>query len=378
MRASRDVTFKLLSGKLAGVTGDMILHACEVDARSCPASSDDRLLLHFDRFRRLDASDPANQLPSPRGGAADVEEPPAGPTGRGRGAGDRSLGACARPGGAPVFDASGPPLDAGAPPPAGDAVTGSGEAAAAIRQRLHDLKAKWGDADGSRRPAPAAGRASKIADVLRERAANFDTSMADRRLPGPRPGDRRSGAAQAQAVVTDDAGDVEGGGASLFRLAPTRAANDDDIVAFARAHPGQLLGLAVEEVDRFLATREGASDSAAAGVAASRFVSYLTSIFHAAHPPAEVGERASGELRTLAEALDALTRGDFARVGDLLTQRFKSVELQASGATATLARQRELIPPSRVGLAREGELTVAARSELMRAKLEEIAKGRSS
>ena len=53
------------------------------------------------------------------------------------------------------------------------------------------------------------------------------------------------------------------------------------------------------------------------------------------------------------------------------------MELQASGATATLARQHELIPPSMVGLAREGELTVAARSELMRAKLEEIAKGKS-
>ena len=106
-------------------------------------------------------------------------------------------------------------------------------------------------------------------------------------------------------------------------------------------------------------------------------MSYPTSILNAARLPAEVGERASGELRTLAEALDALTRGDLARVGDLLTQRFKSVELQASGATATLARQHELIPPSMVGLAREGELTVAARSELMRAKLEEIAKGKS-
>ena len=79
LRASHDVTFKLLSGKLLGERGDIVLHACEVSARSCPATSDDRLLLHFDRFRRLDAYDPANQPPSPRAGADDVEQPPTGP-----------------------------------------------------------------------------------------------------------------------------------------------------------------------------------------------------------------------------------------------------------------------------------------------------------
>ena len=99
-------------------------------------------------------------------------------------------------------------------------------------------------------------------------------------------------------------------------------------------------------------------------------------MFHAAHPPADVGERASNELRTLAEALDSLTWRDLARAGDLLTQRFKSVELESSGATPTLARQHELIPPARVGLAREGERTLAAKSELLRAKLDEIAKSR--
>ena len=97
-------------------------------------------------------------------------------------------------------------------------------------------------------------------------------------------------------------------------------------------------------------------------------------MFHAAHPRAEVGERNSTELRTLAEALDALSRGNLARVGDLLAQRFKSVELQSKGAPTTLARHHELIPPSSVGLATEGELTVAARSEIMRAKLADIAK----
>ena len=131
----------------------------------------------------------------------------------------------------------------------------------------------------------------------------------------------------------------------------------------------------MEEVDKYLAAREGATDSTTDGAPAARFVTYLTSIFHAAHPPSEVGPRASAELRTLAEALDALTRGNLARVGDLLAQRYKSVELQATGATPSLARHHELIPQTRIGLAGEGELAVAARSELMRAKLDQIAKG---
>ena len=171
-----------------------------------------------------------------------------------------------------------------------------------------------------------------------------------------------------------------GGGASgdaddstLFRVASTRGV-EGDLVQFARAYPGQLLGLAIEEVDRYLAAREAADTSDTAGAKASCFVTYRTTVFHSAYPPAEVGVRATAELRTIAEALDAITRGDLARAGDLLTQRFKSVELEATGSSSTLARQHELIPPSRVGLAREGERTLAAKSEVLRARLEEIAR----
>ena len=185
---------------------------------------------------------------------------------------------------------------------------------------------------------------------------------------GPAPGINRA-AAQPGLGALDGAGD------SVFRLAPTRAAGDDDLVAFARAHPGQLLGLAIEEVDKFLAAREGATAQGGTSEA-SRFVAYLTCIFHAAHPPDKVGSHLSAELRTLAEAMDALTRGDLSRAGDVLCQRFKSVEMLAAGESETLARQCELIPPSRVGLATEGERTMAARSELLRAKLAEISKQR--
>ena len=65
------------------------------------------------------------------------------------------------------------------------------------------------------------------------------------------------------------------------------------------------------------------------------------------------------------------------RAGDILCQRFKSVEMIASGESETLARQCELIPPGRVGLATEGERAIAARGEIVRARLAEIAKKKS-
>ena len=80
------------------------------------------------------------------------------------------------------------------------------------------------------------------------------------------------------------------------------------------------------------------------------------------------------ELRTLAEALDALGQGKLSHVADLLMQRFKSREHVALTGNQDLSRHLELIPPSEGGLISQKERALAAQAQLRDAKILEASK----
>ena len=141
-------------------------------------------------------------------------------------------------------------------------------------------------------------------------------------------------------------------------------------MTFSRRHPGQLLQLAIDEIERYLSTR-GRAEVADGVPPEAKFVAYLTTIVHARHPPDTLGEL-NQELRTLAEVLDALLLGDLPRVADLCVQRFKSCEVRARGGSKLLASQHELVPRRSIGLAAHGEEMLVGQLELQRAKLSEI------
>ena len=128
--------------------------------------------------------------------------------------------------------------------------------------------------------------------------------------------------------------------------------------------------MAIEEIERVLSTRGGAT---AAGAAApeARFLSYLVQVVHAHHPPAKLGEMGR-EMRTLAEIMDAILLGDLPRAADLCVQRFKGCEARAQGTSSALAAQYELIPNRAFGLAGSAEQMYVGQLELQRAKLSEI------
>ena len=179
----------------------------------------------------------------------------------------------------------------------------------------------------------------------------------------PRPGVRAAPAAGGEREP-DEKGDDEAG----FRLALPRAG--DDLLTFSRRFPGQLLQLAVEEIDRYLSSR-GRADPAEGIPQEAKFVAYLTTIVHAHHPPERLGELGQ-ELRTLAEILDSLLLGDLPRVADLAVQRFKSCEVRARGGSLALASQHELVPKRAIGLAAPSEEMLVGQLEMQRAKLSEI------
>jgi hypothetical protein len=158
-----------------------------------------------------------------------------------------------------------------------------------------------------------------------------------------------------------------------FQLASSRR-HGDTIAKVALENPGWLYQEGLKEAARFLGNRGGAFGDLKSGEQAAHMVTYLVSIFHGAHPIEKVGEESSRELRTLAEALDALAQGNLPHLGDLLMQRFKSVESRTTSSSSGISRQLELLPLTGVGLCSVGEQRAAARADLLRLKLEDAKK----
>jgi len=74
-----------------------------------------------------------------------------------------------------------------------------------------------------------------------------------------------------------------------------------------------------------------------------------------------MGVRTIREMRTLAEGLDAIIRGEPAKAGDILMQRFRAAEMAVSDGHWTLAQHLELIPETTVS-----SVPLGMRAELIR------------
>ena len=135
----------------------------------------------------------------------------------------------------------------------------------------------------------------------------------------------------------------------------------------AEKEPGALWSRALSEIETYLGQRGVALPSDFRE--RSRFVTYLTAIFHGAYPQEKIGPRSSRELRTLAEALDSLGTGDLPRTADLLTQRFKAVEESIKKGSWEDSNFLELIQKDAVGLTSAPEKLAAQRGRLLDQKL---------
>ena len=102
-----------------------------------------------------------------------------------------------------------------------------------------------------------------------------------------------------------------------------------------------------------------------------RVVRYLTTVVQvsAAHGVSVRNER---ELRTLAEALDALLTGDITRAADIVMMRFKAVELATTSQDWSSAKFLELIPQTQVSSFTDMEKEAIAKQKLRDAKLAKL------
>ena len=99
-------------------------------------------------------------------------------------------------------------------------------------------------------------------------------------------------------------------------------------------------------------------------------VQYLRTVYDGAHPPSEQGVRNKNEMELMAECIDSLLRGELPRLGDILMQRLKALQVASKHGWA-FAKQLELTNRHTVDLVSPDELAEAARVSIQQAKLQE-------
>ena len=174
--------------------------------------------------------------------------------------------------------------------------------------------------------------------------------------------------AQRRRTGGDEESEDDKGASRPFGEAPSLT-DGNRIRAMADTAPGTLLDAGLAQVRRFLTARGGASASEADRLA-PMMVTYLRSVWQGAHPPATVGPRTNHEMELLAQALDNLLRGELPELGDLLMQRFKSLQVGVTSGWR-LGEQLELIDKTDLSLAGSDELHEAVRSRLRTQRPEE-------
>ena len=214
---------------------------------------------------------------------------------------------------------------------------------------------------------------SPDARVLERQLQKLERLMRKREAPAI---DLFSAASRRARRRSADASSSEGDGpddrGSLFREAPTRS-DPTGVQMIAQLSPGSLFEQGIGEAAKYLGERAGAAiDDRGSKAARAQMVTYLVSVLHGRFPQAQVGPRSCRELRTLAEALDALGVGDLPRTGDILMQRFKSIETSITDQTWEVAAQQEVIPPAGLGLTTTSERHAASRAALLHKKLEDV------
>ena len=102
---------------------------------------------------------------------------------------------------------------------------------------------------------------------------------------------------------------------------------------------------------------------------------YISAVIESKHgnsiPPAQLQE-----LYTLAEALEKMEDGDLNALGDVLTQKFKSVEWDIEGCPR-MAKSVQLVQPTQRGLTSAKEMLMAEKAALFDERVRKARDGHS-
>ncbi|CAK0850861.1 unnamed protein product [Prorocentrum cordatum] len=266
-----------------------------------------------------------------------------------------------------------------------------------------DLRARLDRLRGALQPAPAGKQPT---EKLREAVAGAAPARGGAKRPleevvQDRADKRRAPEVPAEAAARAASGSTGAGGEGpllqlLLEAAASRSGTGDVLqsvlsgasgssdgavprgLASRRGHfrqiaakfPGLLSEQALAKMSEYVTTQVGEE---AGGEFPPIFLQYFLNVFIPQNPIKSIGIEVYREMGTVCEAADAILSGKAAYALDVLSQRFKALQLFAIDKSWSGARWLELIPPSNEQLALRTEDEEIARTvELGELRLEEL------
>ena len=151
-----------------------------------------------------------------------------------------------------------------------------------------------------------------------------------------------------------------------------RAGHENSIQELARKKPGVLLQDGLRLMQKHIDPTRGGTGGEKFPATAVKYVTQVLQVLQGAR----LGERDTRELKTLAAAMDCLATGRLCNLGDILMQRFKSIETAKTEGGWQVAGQQELIPIEYSGISSQREKQLAVKQTVKKAQLEDAIRRR--
>ena len=155
----------------------------------------------------------------------------------------------------------------------------------------------------------------------------------------------------------------------VFRAGPSSTSKHLQLQEYAEKRPGRLTARLLNKMRDILAREEGPMhQGAGTNLTPSAASSYFLTVIVPQYKE-RLTLRTSRELRTTAKALDLLAQGRADRAGDVLSQRYKALELYLADQTWSRAQFLELIPPEGATLVEKDEMLMASKEQTVEQRM---------
>ena len=241
------------------------------------------------------------------------------------------------------------------------------------------------DATESNKASSSKTPYGSVGEALLQRAAQTSASAAK---PGP-PKDegvvapdrwiesvvRRKRSRSRRRRKSSQSSDEHDDDRQVFRSAPGRSSSSMlSVQEIASARPGALLQNGLSLMHEIANPTDVVSRGRQVLPQAAR--SYLTQVLQNLKGRSLTG-RDRRELETLATGIDLLTAGKLDQMGDLLMQRFKSIETMHRDGSQAVGMMQELLPNYSDGATSLAEKEIASRQTLRQARVLDVMKAHS-
>ena len=224
------------------------------------------------------------------------------------------------------------------------------------------------------RPAPSCPSApvkkrklkgkERVAAMLQQAKWSWKGTSLDPKFKKPKlPRNRKKDSTSSSSTSTEKASKGSEDQEDLFP-------EEDQVKQIHRKCPGLLTRHSIQQAKERVLMLQGEGNQS--NDPEPVFVRYHHQVFLQSQPNAPL----KWEHLTLANALDALVRGDILKAGDIMCQRLKSLEQIAQGSPAHLAMKLEVLPTEKLSLASSQEAKTAAAEHHRELKLTNTWKGK--